>query len=104
MIDFNFSLNCIELYLIFVNIVTFLIYGFDKLQAFKNNRDVSRVPEVRLLLLILLGGVVGALIAMILFRHKIKKLSFMVKFIVLVILQVIFFYFGSDVYDLIINF
>ena len=93
MINLNFSLTYIELYFLLVNIVAFCIYGFDKLQALSNNKNISRVPELKLLLLIVLGGFVGAFISMLLFRHKIKKLSFMLKFIGVVGIEILCWYY-----------
>ena len=55
------------IYLLLVNLVTFAVYGIDKWKA-RNYRH--RVPEVTLLLLAAIGGSVGALLAMWLFRHK----------------------------------
>lgn len=77
-----------------MNIFAFVLYGYDKIRALSNNRDIQRVPEVRLLLSSLLGGSAGSLIAMFLFRHKIKKTSFVMKFVSVIILQlaVILFY------------
>ena len=52
-----------------INTVTFLIFGVDKLLA-KHPRFRQRVPEKNLLLLAVVGGSVGALLGMYLFRHK----------------------------------
>ena len=60
------------IYLIW-NILTLLLYGFDKLQAKKGGR---RVPEKVLLLCALFMGGAGAFIGMELFRHKTKHTSF----------------------------
>ena len=46
-----------------------LIFGVDKLLA-KHPRFRQRVPEKNLLLLAVVGGSVGALLGMYLFRHK----------------------------------
>lgn len=48
-------------------VVTALLYGLDKLLAPRSGR---RVPELVLLTLTLLGGVGGAWIGMLFFRHK----------------------------------
>jgi uncharacterized membrane protein YsdA (DUF1294 family) len=64
--------------------VTFMVYGIDKLAAIRSNR---RVPEPALLLLALVGGTVGALLGMALFRHKTVKGSFRAKFWSVAILQ-----------------
>jgi uncharacterized membrane protein YsdA (DUF1294 family) len=92
MININFSLTYIEVYLIFVNISAFIVFGYDKLQAL-NNKNISRVSEIKLLLLILLGGIIGGLIAMLFFRHKMKKLSFTIKVIIVILIQYFWYYF-----------
>lgn len=92
MINFNFTLLYTEIYIIFINIASFIIYGYDKLQAIRDNKNISRVPEKVLLLLSFFGGIVGSIAAMILFRHKIKKLSFLMKFFVTILLQIIIGY------------
>ena len=60
-------------YLAAVNLVTFTVYGVDKAKA---RRGAWRVPEKRLFLLPLLGGSVGALLGMLVFRHKTKHWYF----------------------------
>ena len=60
-------------YLAAVNIVTFTVYGVDKAKA---RRGAWRVPEKTLFLLPLLGGSVGALLGMLVFRHKTKHWYF----------------------------
>jgi uncharacterized membrane protein YsdA (DUF1294 family) len=56
-----------------VNLVTFLTFGWDKLAAVERR---SRVPERALLILALLGGSPGALLARPVFRHKTRKQPF----------------------------
>ena len=60
-------------YLAAVNLVTFTVYGVDKTKA---RRGAWRVPEKTLFLLPLLGGSVGALLGMLVFRHKTKHWYF----------------------------
>ena len=60
-------------YLAAVNLVTFTVYGVDKAKA---RRGAWRVPEKTLFLLPLLGGSVGALLGMLVFRHKPKHWYF----------------------------
>lgn len=70
-------------YLVFINLITIIIYGLDKRFAKKNK---ARISEQFLFLLALLGGSLGALIGMQLFRHKTKKFKFyLVNFIFSVI-------------------
>ena len=60
-------------YLAAVNLVTFTVYGVDKAKA---RCGAWRVPEKTLFLLPLLGGSVGALLGMLVFRHKTKHWYF----------------------------
>jgi len=95
MINFNITLTYFELYLLLLNLITFGVYGFDKILSLRDNPQARRVREVTLLGLALLGGVIGGLLAMTLFRHKIKKISFVVKFglvIVVWVVGMVYFY------------
>ena len=56
-----------------LNVVTVLVYGYDKAIAGGARR---RVPERTLLTPARLGGSPGALLAMGVFRHKTAKVSF----------------------------
>lgn len=60
-------LSIYGIYLGALTLITFIVYGIDKLKA-KNGG--WRVPEKTLLTLSLLGGGLGGIIAMNLFRHK----------------------------------
>lgn len=64
-------------FLIAVNLAAFTAHAVDKRAAI---RDRRRIPEARLHLLELLGGWPGALLAMLLFRHKIRKPSYLLVF------------------------
>lgn len=66
----------IYLSLVFVmSVVCFTAYGLDKSRAVNGSR---RVPENTLHILALLGGWPGALLGLRLFRHKTKKMSFLI--------------------------
>jgi len=71
-------------YLIGINAVTVLLYGYDKRQAIVGR---GRVPEVILHAAALVGGSPGALIAQMLFRHKTKKFKFRLVFVGIIALQ-----------------
>ena len=58
-----------------VNLFAFLLYGVDKAKA---KKGAWRIPEATLLLAAALGGSLGALLGMELFRHKKKHLKFRV--------------------------
>jgi len=78
-------------YYLAINVITFFVWGFDKLRA---KLQEWRIPENTLYVLIILGGGVGALLGMTVFRHKTRKLKFKVISVVSVLVYiVIFFYF-----------
>jgi uncharacterized membrane protein YsdA (DUF1294 family) len=66
-------------WLIATSIVTFVFYGFDKMQA-KNNG--ARVPEVNLHVLSLIGGVLGGWLGRRIFRHKTLHTAFLAVLII----------------------
>ena len=72
-------------YLIIINLVTFFIYGLDKAKA---EGKAWRVKETKLLLLAFIGGTIGAIAGMKIFRHKTKKIGFLLPFILILLLQV----------------
>ena len=53
-----------------INVITFFVYGLDKLKAVNH---WWRIPERVLLWLAAAGGSVGAYLGMIVFRHKTLK-------------------------------
>ena len=73
------------IYLISINIIAFLTFGWDKLQARKNR---WRVSEKTLFLSVLLGGGLGAIAGMKVWHHKTRKWYFKFGIPVIVILQV----------------
>ncbi|MEZ4558981.1 MAG: DUF1294 domain-containing protein [Caldilineaceae bacterium] len=71
------------------SVVSFVFYGYDKMQA---KRGAWRVPEVVLLTLSLIGGFAGSALGMAVFRHKIRKPLFWVAAVAgLIIFGFIFF-------------
>ncbi|MCR5666429.1 MAG: DUF1294 domain-containing protein [Eubacterium sp.] len=62
-------------YLIAITMITFFIYGLDKRKA---RRGRYRISEKTLFVLALIGGSAGALLGMLIFHHKTKKLKFMI--------------------------
>lgn len=76
------------LYMIYfaaVNLVALIIYGWDKFCAKKRRR---RVPEATLLILAAIGGSIGAMAAMRLFRHKTLHLKFKYGVPLIFVLQI----------------
>ena len=70
------KLRILGIYLGVINVVTFIAFAWDKLVASTGNDLNRRAPEARLLGLSLIGGSVGGLIAMYIFRHKTMKWYF----------------------------
>ena len=60
-----------------LNLITFVVYAYDKHIA-RQNRGKRRVPERTLLLLAFCGGAFGAFLGMVLCRHKTKHTRFLV--------------------------
>lgn len=77
------------LYFLFVNIIVFILAGYDKNQARKNKR---RIPENTLFFFEAIGGTIGLLLAMLFFRHKTSKTSFIIKFSLILLIQVVLIY------------
>ena len=78
------GLPLVYAYPIGINVVTVLLYGYDKRQAIVAG---GRVPEVILHAAALLGGSPGALLAQMLFRHKTRKFKFRLVFVGILVLQ-----------------
>lgn len=74
------------LYFLFVNIIVFILSGYDKNQARKNKR---RIPENTLFFFEAIGGTIGLLTAMLFFRHKTSKSSFIIKFSAIIFIQIL---------------
>lgn len=77
-------------YLIGMNLLAFLVYGFDKWKAKKNK---WRIPEKTLLGIALIGGSLGALAGMQVFRHKTKHWSFKILVPVFLVVHAVLIYF-----------
>ncbi len=60
-----------------MNLVTFFVYAADKRIAQKN-RGGRRVPERTLIALAFCGGCIGALLGMVLVRHKTRHAKFVI--------------------------
>lgn len=73
-----------------INVLAFLLYGFDKWKAKKNK---WRIPEKTLFGIAFLGGSLGALIGMQVFHHKTKHWSFKILIPVFLVLHVVLIYF-----------
>lgn len=82
------------LYVGVMNLIGFLIMGVDKHKAKKR---AFRIPEATLFLVAIMGGSIGSIIGMYVFRHKTRHRSFTVGMPIILGLQIIlvlFLYFG----------
>lgn len=69
----NLSQGLLLIPLAAVNVASLMIFGFDKLRSVEG---VWRIPESRLLLIAFIGPF-GAFVGMLLFRHKTRKVKFL---------------------------
>ena len=83
-------MRTLVIYLIGINLLTFLIFGIDKRKARKGK---WRIPEDTLIWLSIVGGSVGALLGMYLFRHKTQKRKFTLGIPAILIAQAILAWF-----------
>lgn len=76
------------IYLLIVNVATFIIYGVDKLKA---KEHWWRISEFTLLLLAVVGGSIGAWLGMKVWHHKTLHKKFKYGVPVILFLQIIAF-------------
>lgn len=67
-------MTLINIYLIAINLISFLLMGIDKLQAIFNKK---RISEKTLITLAIIGGIIGTILGMYTFKHKIRKKKFL---------------------------
>ena len=60
-------------YILVISIITFAVFGVDKKRA---RQHAWRITEKALFLLAVFGGSIGAVMGMLVFRHKTKKWYF----------------------------
>ena len=78
------------IWLIGVNLALFLVMGADKRAAKRRSR---RVPENSLLALAVLGGSVGGILGMLIFRHKTRHPAFYVGYPAILLVELALTYF-----------
>ena len=82
-----FTTQNISIYILIINVITFFMMWFDKHEAKIGD---WRVPERTLFLLVLLGGGIGGIAGMYVFRHKTRKWYFKIGFPAILIIQIVF--------------
>lgn len=80
------NIGIILIYLLVINAITFFTMGIDKWKAKKAKR---RIPEKTLFTLVFLGGGIGGILAMYVFRHKNRKTRFVIGFPAILIIEII---------------
>ena len=80
----------INKYLIIINIISFILFGIDKYNAIKHN---YRISEKTLFTISILGGSIGSIIGMKVFRHKTKKNYFKYGIPIVLIIQLFLLYY-----------
>ena len=76
----------VVVYLVLINVVTFITFGVDKSRARKH---AWRIPEKTLFFLAIIGGSVGAIAGMYFFRHKTRHWYFVIGMPLILILQIV---------------
>lgn len=79
------SFDLIVLYVVAVNIVSFIIMGVDKRKAIKR---AFRIPESTLFVLAIIGGSFGSIVGMHLFHHKTRHWYFLYGMPVILAIQI----------------
>lgn len=74
------------LYLLIVNVLSFIVVGADKQKARKRQR---RISERTLFLWAIIGGSIGSFIGMRFFHHKTKHKRFMIGLPLMILVQVL---------------
>lgn len=85
-IDKIFSTQNIIIYLIIINILGFLLMFIDKQKA---KKGAWRISEKTLFIVTTLGGGIGTITGMYIFRHKTQKLNFVVGLPLITILELL---------------
>lgn len=75
-----FSIKNVSIYLLIMNILEFLMFGYDKHQAKVKG---WRTSELTLFIILIIGGGIGGIAGMYIFHHKTKKWYFKYGFPIL---------------------
>ena len=85
--------NALLYYLLVINILTFAVYGIDKWKA---RQGSWRISEATLLMLAVIGGTIGALLGMQVWRHKTMHLKFKYGLPLILLAQIALIYLISE--------
>ena len=79
------SIFILGIYLLITNILGFAFMGIDKRRAI---RSAFRIPEATLFAVAIIGGSIGSILGMHVFRHKTKHWYFLFGMPIILILQI----------------
>lgn len=81
----------LAVWLVVINLLTFLVFGWDKWKAKykEKHQSARRVPEKTLFLLSAAGGSAGALLGMRVWHHKTLHRSFRIGIPLILLLQIL---------------
>lgn len=82
------------LYFLLINAVTFALYAIDKFNA---KTDSWRISERILIFFAIAGGSAGALLGMIICRHKIRITKFKLVIPVVLVVQLVSLYYLIEI-------
>ena len=81
-----FSIQNIIIYFIIINLIGFFVMWLDKQKA---KRGAWRIPEKTLFIITGLGGGIGTIAGMYIFRHKTRTIGFVLGFPFITILEIV---------------
>ena len=85
--------NALLYYLLVINILTFVVFGIDKWKA---KQGSWRISEATLLMFAVIGGTIGALLSMQVWRHKTMHLRLKYGLPLILLAQIAFIYLISE--------
>ena len=74
------------IYFVIINIVGFALMGIDKRKAIKRT---FRIPEATLFIVALIGGSIGSILGMQVFRHKTRHWYFVFGMPAILVVQIV---------------
>ena len=87
-------MNSFIYYLVFINFLCFVLFGLDK---WFSKKKKNRIRNSTLIGLSVLGGSIGALFGMYLFRHKTQTWYYVYGIPVIFIIQIVIFYYLRNI-------
>lgn len=76
----------IAAYFAFINLLAFSLMGIDKRKAIKG---AFRIPEATLFIIAIIGGSIGSIVGMYVFRHKTRHFKFVYGMPAILIIQIL---------------